>query len=107
MQAGWRIGSLFGISLLLDYSWFIILILAAYFHGQYYQQEWGSFLAWGAGLVIAILLFCSVVLHELGHSLVTISQGIKINSIRLFLFGGTVRGIYCRLSPAMRRRSGV
>ena len=88
MQAGWRIGSLFGISLLLDYSWFIILILAAYFHGQYYQQEWGSFLAWGAGLVIAILLFCSVVLHELGHSLVTISQGIKINSIRLFLFGG-------------------
>ena len=88
MQVGWRIGNLFGIPLFLDSSWFIILLWATYVNSQYYQQEWGSFLAWGAGFVIAILLFCSVVFHELGHSLVAISQGIKVNSITLFLFGG-------------------
>ncbi|MDJ0516622.1 MAG: site-2 protease family protein [Trichodesmium sp. MO_231.B1] len=88
MQAGWRIGNLFGIPLFLDYSWFIILLWATYINSQYYQQEWGSFLAWCAGFVITLLLFGSVLLHELGHSLVAISQGIKVNSITLFLFGG-------------------
>ena len=85
MQAGWKIGNLFGIPLFLDYSWLIILFWVTYINSQDYQER-GLFLAWGAGLVIAILLFGSVVLHELGHSLVAISQGIKVNSIRLFLF---------------------
>ncbi len=87
MQADWKIGNLFGIPLFLDYSWLIILLWATYINIQDYQ-EMGLFLAWGAGLIIAILIFCSVVLHELGHSLVAISQGIKVNSITLFLFGG-------------------
>lgn len=87
MQADLRIGNLFGIPLFLDSSWFIILLWITYISRQDYQ-EWGMFLAWGAGLVIALLMFGSVLLHELGHSLVAISQGIKVNSIRLFLFGG-------------------
>ncbi len=87
MQAGWRIGYLFGVPLFLDYSWLIILLLATYINSQDYQ-EWGLFLAWGAGFVIAILLFGAVFLHELGHSLVAISKGIKVKSITLFLFGG-------------------
>ncbi|MDZ8054019.1 MAG: site-2 protease family protein [Aulosira sp. ZfuVER01] len=87
MQTNWRIGSLFGIPLFLDPLWFVILGLATLNFGVAYQ-EWGSTLAWSAGMVMALLLFASVLLHELGHSLVARSQGIKVNSITLFLFGG-------------------
>lgn len=87
MQTGWRIGSLFGIPLLIDYSWFVILALATSEYASSYG-EWGAARSWSAGLAIALLLFGSVLLHELGHSLVAMSQGIKVNSITLFLFGG-------------------
>lgn len=87
MQTNWRIGSLFGIPLFLDPLWFVILGLATLNFGVAYQA-WGTTLAWSAGVVMALLLFGSVLLHELGHSLVARSQGIKVNSITLFLFGG-------------------
>ncbi|MEA5577895.1 site-2 protease family protein [Anabaena sp. UHCC 0451] len=87
MQKNWQIGSLFGIPLFLDPLWFVILGLVTLNFGVAYQQ-WGNFTAWSAGLVMALLLFTSVLLHELGHSLVAQSQGIKVNSITLFFFGG-------------------
>lgn len=87
MQKGWRIGSLFGIPLLIDYSWFVILALATREYASSYRL-WGPALSWSAGFAIALLLFGSVLLHELGHSLAAMSQGIKVNSITLFLFGG-------------------
>jgi Zn-dependent protease len=87
MQTNWRIGSLFGIPLFLDPLWFVILGLTTLNFGLAYQQ-WGTAAGWSAGLIMALLLFASVLLHELGHSLVAQSQGIKVNSITLFLFGG-------------------
>ncbi|HEY9801488.1 MAG TPA: site-2 protease family protein [Leptolyngbyaceae cyanobacterium] len=87
MQTNWKIGSLFGIPLFLDPLWFVILGLATLNFGVAYQ-EWGAAWAWSAGIVMALLLFASVLLHELGHSLAARSQGIKVNSITLFLFGG-------------------
>ncbi|MEH2449355.1 MAG: site-2 protease family protein [Nostoc sp.] len=87
MQTNWKIGSLFGIPLFLDPLWFVIFGLATLNFGVAYQ-EWGNVIAWSAGIAMALLLFGSVLLHELGHSLVARSQGIKVNSITLFLFGG-------------------
>ncbi|QSV69627.1 MAG: site-2 protease family protein [Aphanizomenon flos-aquae KM1D3_PB] len=87
MQTNWQIGSLFGIPLFLDPLWFVILGLTTLNFGLAYQQ-WGAVAGWSAGLMMALLLFASVLLHELGHSLVAQSQGIKVNSITLFLFGG-------------------
>ncbi|SKB11631.1 putative enzyme [Planktothrix sp. PCC 11201] len=87
MQAGWRIGSLFGIPFFVDSSWLVIVVLFTVANRQSYL-EWGQTLSWVAGLAIALLLFASVLLHELGHSLVAQSQGIRVNSITLFLFGG-------------------
>ncbi len=91
MQSGWRVGSLFGIPLYIDPSWFWILALVAIPRGLLWQQnypDWGTAVAFGAGGAMALLLFASVLLHELGHSLVAKAQGIKVNSITLFLFGG-------------------
>ncbi|MEA5618291.1 site-2 protease family protein [Cronbergia sp. UHCC 0137] len=87
MEKNWQIGSLFGIPLFLDPLWFGILGLVTLNFGLAYQ-ELGTVTGWTAGLVMALLLFASVLLHELGHSLVAQSQGIKVNSITLFLFGG-------------------
>jgi Zn-dependent protease/predicted transcriptional regulator len=87
MQTNWRIGSLFGIPLFIDPLWFVILALTILNFGFSYSQ-WGTVLGWSAGILMALLLFVSVLLHELGHSLAAQSQGIKVNSITLFLFGG-------------------
>ncbi|MEB3336020.1 MAG: site-2 protease family protein [Leptolyngbyaceae bacterium] len=91
MQTGWRVGSLFNIPLFIDPSWFFVLAFIALTNGLAWYEtypSWGILPTWGAGLAMALLLFGSVLLHELGHSLVARSQGIKVNSITLFLFGG-------------------
>lgn len=87
MQTSLRIGSLFGIPLFLDPLWFVILGFVTLNFGLAYLQ-WGTVLGWSAGVVMALLLFGSVLLHELGHSLVARSQGINVKSITLFFFGG-------------------
>ena len=90
MQTGWRVGSLFNIPLFIDNSWFFVVLLITFVQGS--DPRWASLAgpvgAYGAGLLLALLLFASVLAHELGHSLVARSQGIKVNSIKLFLFGG-------------------
>ncbi|OUC11858.1 MAG: hypothetical protein B0A82_25445 [Alkalinema sp. CACIAM 70d] len=91
MQTGWRIGSLFKIPLYIDPSWFLIVGWITFRDGLVWQQShpsWNAGVAYGAGFVMALLLFGSVLLHELGHSLVAKSKGIDVTSIRLFLFGG-------------------
>lgn len=92
MQKNWQIGSLFGIPLYIDSSWFLILALVTLINaGDLNASDLTggeTFLGWLAGAAIALLLFGSVLLHELGHSLVARSQGISVSSITLFLFGG-------------------
>jgi Zn-dependent protease len=43
---------------------------------------------WIMGIIGAIVLFVSVLLHELSHSLLSIRYGIRVNQILLFIFGG-------------------
>jgi Zn-dependent protease len=90
MNGNLRVGSIFGIPFYINYSWFLVLALVT---GTYGSQLSFAFpqiggLAWLLGLVAALLLFASVLAHELGHSFVALRQGISVNSITLFLFGG-------------------
>ncbi len=90
MQTGWRVGTLFKIPLFIDNSWFFVVLLITYMQGS--DPQWAGLVgpvgAYVAGFLLALLLFASVLAHELGHSLVARSQGITVNSIKLFLFGG-------------------
>ncbi|NER98722.1 MAG: site-2 protease family protein [Symploca sp. SIO1B1] len=91
MNGSIRIGNLFGIPFYINPSWFFILALVAWSDGERLAAtfpELGIVLPWLLGLVAALLLFSSVLAHELGHSLVAIRQGIEVKSITLFLFGG-------------------
>jgi len=76
----------------LDYSWFLIFILltwmlaVSYFPSEF--QNWPPFLYWLMGGVTAMMLFVSVLLHELGHSVIALRYKIPVRSITLFIFGG-------------------
>lgn len=89
MQSGWQVGSILGIPLVIDKSWLFILAMVTLLYGSSWQVlGWSMPLTWLAGFIMALLLFTSVLLHELGHSLIARRQGITVSSITLFLFGG-------------------
>ncbi|MEL7036715.1 MAG: site-2 protease family protein [Cyanobacteria bacterium J06592_8] len=86
-----RVGNLFGIPFYVNISWFIVLGLMTLNYGTNLASQFpmlGGAMAGVLGLVAALLLFASVLAHELGHSIVAIKQGINVKSITLFLFGG-------------------
>jgi len=85
-----RVGNLFGIPFYVNPSWFLVLALVTWVYGSQLQNfpQLVGVTPWLLGLVAALLLFSSVLAHELGHSFVAIKQGIKVNSITLFIFGG-------------------
>ncbi len=90
MNGNIKIGSLFGIPFYINPSWIAVLALVTFDYGYQFTEIISSpvLLPWLLGLATALLLFVSVLAHELGHSLVAMSQGIKVKSITLFLFGG-------------------
>lgn len=90
MNGNIRIGNLFGIPFFINPSWFFVLGLVTWSYGSSLTQfpQLTGVMPWLLGLVAALLLFSSVLAHELGHSFVAISQGIPVKSITLFIFGG-------------------
>jgi len=89
---GWQLLRVRGIPLRIHPTWFLILFAATLAFERHYRLILATTLPEGAlwlvALATALLLFVSVVLHELGHALVALSQGVKVRSITLFLLGG-------------------
>lgn len=91
MNGTFRVGNLFGIPFYINASWFLVLGLVTWQYGNqlaFLFPALGPAVPWMLGLGTALLLFASVLAHELGHSWVAIKQGIGVKSISLFLFGG-------------------
>ena len=89
MGDGWELLKIRGIPLRVHPSWFVILTITTVMFQAQVAADVGTDLAvaitWCAGFLTALLLFVSVLLHELGHSLVALREGVKVRSITLFL----------------------
>jgi Zn-dependent protease/CBS domain-containing protein len=91
-RQSFKIMTLFGLPVRIDPTWFIILALVtwslaeAYFPDRYPGQTAGIY--WTLGLVGAVMLFASVLLHELGHAVTAKRNDVPVGGITLFMFGG-------------------
>jgi Zn-dependent protease/predicted transcriptional regulator len=87
-----RIGRVFGVDINIHFTWLIIFGLVVWslavgvFPGE--RPNWGANTYWALAIAAALLFFLSVLIHELSHSLIAISQGNKVAGITLFVFGG-------------------
>jgi Zn-dependent protease/CBS domain-containing protein len=95
LEAKIKLGQIWGIPLGLHTSWFLVFglvtwsLASGYFPAEY--PELTPFAYWFLGGVTSVLFFGSVLLHELGHSILAIRNQIPVHSITLFIFGGIAR----------------
>ena len=85
MQGSLKLGTLAGIDIRVHYTWFFAFILIAWSLALGYfptaNAGLGTGTYWVLGVISALLLFGSVLVHELGHSLVAGARGIRVDSI--------------------------
>ncbi len=90
-----RLGRLFGIPLEINPTWLIIFVLVAttlsftYFPSEFPGRS--SAVNVASGIITALFFFASIVVHELSHSLVARTGGIKVQKVTLFMFGGVAQ----------------
>ncbi len=92
MNSGIRIARIWGIPIRLHLSWFLILALVTWslaigvFSGRYTDLSNRS--VWLLAAITSLFFAASVLMHELGHALVALRDGVPVRSITLFFFGG-------------------
>lgn len=92
MESSFRIARIRGIDVGVHYTWLLAFALVSWsLASGYFPQNypgWGRTLYWTVGVAAALMLFISVLLHELSHSFVAQARGLQVHSITLFIFGG-------------------
>jgi len=91
MVGGFRIGRIFGIPIYLHPTWLIIFGLVFWMLETQLRgiaPHWSAELRLGLAAAAALLFFASILLHELGHSVLAIRHRVPVKSITLFVFGG-------------------
>ncbi|MEZ5333915.1 MAG: site-2 protease family protein [Methanolobus sp.] len=93
MSTAYKIGRIMGIPIMIDFTFLIVLPLFAWFFSQQGQpfgfaETEHEIMKYILSLITAILLFVSVLIHELAHSFFTLRYGGSIKEIRLHLLGG-------------------
>jgi Zn-dependent protease/CBS domain-containing protein len=90
-----RLGSVFGFEIRIDFSWFIIFALILWsfafgvFPASFPGLGAGAYI--GMGVAATLLFFASLLAHEISHSLVARTKGVPVEGITLFIFGGMAR----------------
>lgn len=95
MRDSVTIGRVAGITVGINWSWLIVFALIAWTLATGIFPETNPGLADGAyiamALVAAVLFFTSLLLHEFGHALQARREGVEIEGITLWLFGGVAK----------------
>ncbi len=105
---GIRAGSIGGIDISLDYSWFVIFFLIlGTFTGVVFPnflpgRDESTYLL--MGVVGTALFFLSLLAHELAHGFVARLEGMEVEGITLFIFGGMARTKGEAASPGVEFR---
>lgn len=91
-HGSWKIATIMGIPIRVHFSWLLIFGLITWSLSTLYFPKAAPRLPevsyWVGGSLAALLLFVSVALHELSHSLVALKYRLPIVNITLFIFGG-------------------
>jgi Zn-dependent protease/predicted transcriptional regulator len=91
MNNSFKVATIGGVQIFIDWTWLLAFAFFTWTLGAYYDttfHSWGHSTAYILGAVSTLLLFVTVLLHELGHSFTARSLGLPVNSITLFIFGG-------------------
>jgi Zn-dependent protease/CBS domain-containing protein len=92
MTASFRLGTVWGIPVGLHWSLlFVFSLLVWSLGGTLFPQEYPMLspeLSYLLAAITGVLFFASILLHELGHARVALREGIPVNGITLFIFGG-------------------
>jgi Zn-dependent protease len=86
-----RVARIGGIDIYLHVSWLLAFVFITWSLGDFYATTfptWGSGTAYLVGAISAILLFVTVLIHELAHSFTARANGLPVHTITLFIFGG-------------------
>ena len=85
-----QLARLFGIRVGVDASWFVVLFLVIFWLSGSFQGVLGGSdtTAYLTAVVSALLLFASIIVHELGHALVARRYGIEVAGITISPLGG-------------------
>src|SRR3990170_9061053 len=87
-----RIGRLLGVPLILHYTLILgVLLISWTLTVGYLPSEYPGLTPatyWLIGAIAAIVLFTSVLIHELAHSYIAKKNGLPVKRIALFIFGG-------------------
>jgi Zn-dependent protease len=102
-----QLARVFGIRIGVDVSWFFVLFLIIYSLSNYYEDVAPGSNAFLLAVVSALLFFLSILLHELGHAVVAIRNGIPILGIDLWMFGGVAKLERDTDSPGVEFRVAV
>lgn len=99
MKTSFSLGKILGIPIQVHFTFLIILALFSWFFATIHITIWTFNLGFGneaipfigkigLGLLVSLLFFLCVLLHEIAHSYIALRMGQQVRGITLFIFGG-------------------